>query len=111
MADKTAPIPSETPAPEAAPSVRRVVTLPVLPLVITGSILIALLFFCGGAAVGYVIGDHHPVRTGVIRPFEMPNGIQGGPGGFGQNGFGQNHQGPHDGPRPNDQPTPAPTQG
>lgn len=90
MTDQTAPIPSEAPAPGPAPSGRRVVTLPVLPLIITGSILIALLFFCGGAAVGYVIGDHHPVRTGVVRPFSVPGGIQGG-----QNGFGPNHNAPN----------------
>ena len=106
MADKTAPIaqdPSraEAPATDAAPETpgnhvpgtRRTVTVPVLPLAIIGAVVVALIFFGGGIAVGFAIGDH-PSRVGVIQPF---NGGQGGQNGYGQNngrnGFGPNRNG------------------
>jgi hypothetical protein len=125
MAEKTAPIaqdPSDAVAPAATspdptPSTRRTVTMPVLPLAIIGAVVVALIFFGGGIAVGFAIGDH-PARAGVIQPFGPGrNGTQSGQNGFGQNGsgngFGQN-RGQNDqgnGTRPNDRPTTAPKNG
>jgi hypothetical protein len=87
------------------------VTLPVLPLAIVGAIIVALVFFGGGIAVGFAIGDH-PARVGVIQPFNQ--GRNGGQNGFGQNGgqngFGQNG-GQNNGTRPNNAPTTAPKNG
>ncbi|HEY4153161.1 MAG TPA: hypothetical protein VGM38_07540 [Pseudolysinimonas sp.] len=100
MAEKTTPNDTE---PRAA----RTVTLPVLPLAIVGAIIVALVFFGGGMAVGFVIGDH-PARVGVIQPFNQ--GRNGGQNGFGQNGFGQNG-GQNNGQRPNNAPTTAPNNG
>jgi hypothetical protein len=88
----------EAPASNAAPRAPRTVTLPVLPLAIVGAIIVALIFFGGGIAVGFAIGDH-PARVGIIQPFNQ--GRNGG-----QNGFGQNN-----GTRPNNAPTTAPKNG
>jgi hypothetical protein len=64
--------------------------VPVLPLAIVGAVVVALIFFGGGIAVGFAIGDH-PARVGVIQPFGPGrNGLQGGQNGDGQNGTGQN---------------------
>jgi len=115
MAEKTAqptPDPSDATAPVAAPAdapvaaaapqpARRTVTVPVLPFAIIGGVLIALIFFGGGVATGYAIGDHHPVRIGVIQPFQDGrNGPFGGRNGFGPKG------GPQD-----TRPAPSPTNG
>jgi hypothetical protein len=140
MAEKTTPIvhdPSDAVAsaatsPDPAPSTRRTVTMPVLPLAIIGAVVVALIFFGGGIAVGFAIGDH-PARVGVIQPFGPGrNGTQGGQNGLGQNGFGQNgfgqngfgqngfgqNRGPNGGQNgqgngtpPNDPPTTAPKNG
>jgi hypothetical protein len=113
--------PVQQPAAPVAPAARRTVTLPVLPFAIVGSVLVALLFFGGGIAVGFAIGGHHP-RMSTIQPF---TGRTGPFGGFGQNGgghrfapnggqpgFGQNG-GPNGGPNGDQgpQPSPAPTNG
>ncbi len=131
MADTTAPIaqepsnaaaPATVPASETAPDAtpaRRTVTLPVLPLAIIGAVVIALIFFGGGIAVGFAIGDH-PTRVGVIQPFPGRNGVQGGQNGYGRNGsqgngngFGKNggQGGQGNGTRPNTGPTTAPNNG
>jgi hypothetical protein len=138
MADKTAPIvhdPSAAEAPVATfpetaldttPRARRTVTMPVLPLAIVGGVIVALIFFGGGIAVGVAIGDH-PSRAGIIQPFDGRNGFPGGQNGNGpngggpngQNGFGQNGDGrnggqpggQNGGTRPNDRPTTAPKNG
>ena len=123
MAEKTAPIahdPSDAVAPAAtspeptagtAPRARRTVTMPVLPLAIIGAVVVALIFFGGGIAVGFAIGDH-PSRAGVIQPFNGRDGGQRGQN-FGQNGFGPNsgQNGQNGGMRPNDRPTTAPKNG
>ncbi len=125
MAEKTTQTATEpSAAPPAATSTpevpvpRRTVTLPALPLAIVGAILVALIFFGGGIAVGVAIGDHHG-RVGIIQPFTGRTGPFGGQNGFGQNGFGQN--GGRDDRQPGQngglkggqggRPTPAPTQG
>jgi hypothetical protein len=124
--DASAPVTSQPTVPlaaqPAAPATRRTVTLPVLPFAIVGSVLVALLFFGGGVAVGFAIGDHHP-RVSTIQPF---TGRTGPFGGFGQNGGGQNGGGHRFAPNggqpgfgqngsPNGdqgpQPAPAPTNG
>ena len=123
MADKTTPStatapvteptahPVPTPDDVASPRTPRTVTLPVLPLAIVSAVIVALLFFGGGVAVGFAIGDH-PVRTGTFQPFQPgrlgPLGGQGGQNNGPNNGpnFGQDN-----GQRPNHRPTPAPTNG
>jgi hypothetical protein len=122
MADETTPTtpimpeqPSaaEPPAapPAAAPAARRTVTLSVLPLAIVGAVIVALLFFSGGIAVGLAVGDH-PARTGIFQPFTNgrngtngENGAQGGQYGFGQHNGQDNRQ------RPNDRATTPPKNG
>jgi hypothetical protein len=92
-APATAPAAAATPSPEATTPRRRTVTMPVLPFAIVGGVIVALIFFGGGVAVGFAIGGH-PARAGVIQPFN-----DGRPGPFGgQNGFGQNggRNGPDD---------------
>lgn len=111
MAEKTTPIAADQSnapaAPSAAPpsahetAARRTVTLPVLPLAIVGAVVGALVFFGGGVAVGFAVGDH-PMRTGIIRPFTNDGNRPFG----GQNGFG-----PNNGQAPNDRQTPAPKNG
>jgi len=130
--DAQAPASPPTAAPEAR-AARRTVTVPVLPFAIVGSVLIAVLFFGGGVAVGVAIGDHHASRAGVIQPFTGRTGPFGGQNGFGQKDgprFGQNggQNGGQPGFDPNGgqnggqpgfgqnggqapQPTPAPTNG
>lgn len=140
MAEKPTPPASEPLRAEApaaapvaeAPAGRRTVTLPVLPFAIVGGLLVALIFFGGGVAVGLAVGNHSG-RVGVIQPFnDRRSGPFGGQNGFGQNGgqnrgpiggqngFGQN--GGRDGGTggapngapfggQNGQPTPAPTNG
>jgi hypothetical protein len=99
---QTTPDPSDASAPAtsqpAAPVARRTVTLPVLPFAIVGSVLVALLFFGGGIAVGFAIGGHHP-RMSTIQPFTGRTGPFGGFGhnGDGENGGGQNGFGPNGG--------------
>jgi hypothetical protein len=117
MAEKTTPITadqSNAPAPQsAAPQLtgpqpshetaaRRTVTLPLLPLAIVSAIVGALVFFGGGVAVGFAVGDH-PMRTGIIRPFTNDGNR---PFFGGQNGFG-----PNNGQTPNDRQAPAPKNG
>ena len=112
MADKTTttPDPSDAAAPAAVPAAtpptaRRTVTMPVLPFAIIGGVLVALVFFGGGVATGFAIGDHHPTRVGMIQPFQNGrSGPFGGQPGFGQNG-GQNggQPGERHGFRPGDQ--------
>ena len=117
MSTPNAPIAPEQPPAEAeaaatVPVARRTVTLPVLPLAIVAAVIVALIFFGGGVALGFAIGDH-PTRVGIIQPF---NGGQNGQNG-GQNGFGQNRQGGQNGfgqnggQRPNEGPTGAPQNG
>ncbi|MES1212310.1 MAG: hypothetical protein ABUT11_02055 [Leifsonia sp.] len=111
MADKTtpdaAPAPTEqvpeASSPVASPRTPRTVTLPVLPLAIVSAILVAVIFFAGGVAVGFVIADH-PARTGIIQPFS--------PGRFAPQG-GQNGQNNGQRPdlRPHNRPTTAPNNG
>ena len=121
MATSNAPIapdqPPAEPAPEtAAPAAtappRRTVTLPVLPLAIVAAVVVALLFFAGGTALGFAIANH-PTRVGIIQPFggqdngQTLNGQNRRNGGTnGQNGFGQNG-----GQRPGQLPTGAPKNG
>lgn len=93
--DAAAPVPAAAPA---APRPARTVTVRVLPFAIVGGVLIALLFFGGGVATGFALGDHHPMRVGVIEPFK--NGRTGPFGG--QNGFGQ--RGAQPGERPGSRP-------
>jgi hypothetical protein len=98
---------TQAPSPSAPPRAPRTVTLPVLPLAIVGAVIVAVIFFGGGIAVGYAIGDH-PVRTGIFQPFEPGRlGTQGG-----QNG-GQNGQNDGQRPdlRPHNRPTTAPNNG
>jgi len=99
--------PAPAPADVASPRTPRTVTLPVLPLAIVSAVIVALLFFGGGVAVGFAIGDH-PVRSGTFQPFQpgrlSPQGGLGGPNSGPD--FGQ-----HNGKRPNLRPTPAPTNG
>jgi hypothetical protein len=108
MATPTAPIASDQPTVEtAAPAAqpRRTVTLSVVPLAIIGAIVIALLFFAGGTALGFALAGHQ-TRVGIIQPFGGQNN--------GQNGFGQNggHHGGQNGPlRPGNSPTGAPQNG
>jgi hypothetical protein len=127
---------TETPAPVAAdpapigaeqpvrtePVPRRTVTLPVLPLVIIGAVIAALVFFGGGIALGVAIGDSAH-RAGNVQPFggqygqygpnrQNGNGAPGGQNGFGQNRpngpRGQNGNGQG---RPTNGPTSAPQNG
>lgn len=69
----------------AVPLTRRSVTLPVLPLAIVGAVIVALIFFGGGIAIGLVVGTHDG-RSNVQQygGFGDRNGTQGGSG----NGFG-----------------------
>lgn len=119
MPDTTSPEPTETveqPAaaatatPPAAPTplARRTVTLPVLPLAIVAGVLVAVLFFAGGVAIGLGIGSHDSrigngqfFRPGQTGGIEQPGGMGGG-NGYG-NGFGTHH--------PGDQSTGAPRNG
>ena len=94
-ADATTPVPTPTPtpapvpapAPAPAPSARRTVTLPVLPLVIVGGVIVALLFFGGGVALGLGIGTHD-ARPGLGQHIHPG---QGGMRGNGTNGYGMNN--------------------
>lgn len=100
---------AETAAPATAPA-RRTVTLPVLPLAIIAAVVVALLFFAAGTALGFAIANH-PTRVGIIQPFGgQNNGLNGqnrrNGGTNGQNGFGQNG-----GQRPGQLPTGAPKNG
>ena len=104
--------PAETAPPQTAAAARRTVTLPVLPLAIVAAVVVALLFFAGGTALGFAIANH-PTRVGIIQPFgglnngqnlNGPNRRNGGTNG--QNGFGQNG-----GQRPGQLPTGAPNNG
>ena len=107
----TAPEPT-TPAPTApaVPAARRTVTLPLLPLGIVGGVIVALLFFGGGVALGYGVALHDS-RPDNAQQYRGGNGeYPFGPGnGFGprQNQNGQN--GPNQGGqnRPGDRPTTA----
>ena len=115
MADQTTPTPDPSdaaataavPAAPAAPqpAARRTVTMPVLPFAIIGGVLVALVFFGGGVATGFAIGDHHPTRVGMIQPFQNGrSGPFGGQPGFGQNGGRNGGQpGERHGFRPGDQ--------
>jgi len=126
-----AAVPAATTAPQ--PATRRTVTMPVLPFAIIGGVLVALVFFGGGVATGFAIGDHHPTRVGMIQPFQDGrSGPFGGQPGFGQNGSqpggqpGERHDvrpgdqnGDPNGGQPGDQnggpqqtrPTPSPSNG
>jgi len=126
-----AAVPAAVPAATAAPqpATRRTVTMPVLPFAIIGGVLVALVFFGGGVATGFAIGDHHPTRVGMIQPFQDGrSGPFGGQPGFGQNGGqpGERHDvrpgdqnGDPNGGQPGDQnggpqqtrPTPSPSNG
>ena len=110
MATPTAPIEPDQPIAEtSAPAPRRTVTVPVLPLAIVGAIVIALLFFAGGTALGYALAAH-PTRVGVIQPFGGQNNRHNG---FGQHSgqFGPQN-GPQNGPQgPGQRPTGAPQNG
>jgi hypothetical protein len=94
----------------AAPVVRRSVTLPLLPLVIVGGAIVALLFFGGGVAIGYGVASHDG-RSDNAQQF------RGGSSGYGfapgKNGFapGQNQGGQNDPTRPGDRSTTAPRNG
>lgn len=112
MAEKTTPITADqstaadqsnavAPPSVHEPASRRTVTLPVLPLAIVAAVVGALVFFGGGVAVGFAVGDH-PMRTGINRPF-----LNDGTRPFG----GQNRFGPNNGQAPNPRQTPAPNNG
>ncbi len=80
------PTPAPVPAPALATSPRRTVTLPLLPLVIVGGVIVGLLFFGGGVALGLGIGAHD-ARPGVGQHIHPG---QGGVRGNGANGDGMN---------------------
>ena len=80
-------IPAPVPAPGPAPSARRTVTLPLLPLAIVGGVIVALLFFGGGVALGLGIGAHD-ARPGLGQHIHPG---QGGMRGNGTNGYGMNN--------------------
>jgi len=103
MAENTAPTPSaEAPQPSDTTRVPRTVTLPVLPLAIVAAVILAVIFFGGGVAVGYAIGDH-PARVGIFQPvFPGRNGHNGGLNGLGgKGGNGGLNGGQHATPAPN----------
>lgn len=83
------------PAPTPTPVVRRTVTLPVLPLAIVGGIIVAVLFFGGGVAIGWGIGLHdaRDGRGGNIQQFRQ-----------GQNGTGDGTGNGFPGQRPTERP-------
>jgi hypothetical protein len=99
-----------TPAPVApapTPMVRRSVTVPLLPLAIVGGIIVALLFFGGGVAIGYGVASHDG-RPGNMQQYR--GGDRGD--GFGQrNGFAPGQGQPNQNSRPGDRPTAAPNNG
>jgi hypothetical protein len=95
-----------TPTAAAAPIARRSVTVPLLPLAIIGGVIVALLFFGGGVALGYGVASHDG-RPGNMQQYG--GGQDGANGnGFG-NGFGQNQGGQNN--RPGDRSTTAPNNG
>jgi hypothetical protein len=103
--------------PAVAPATRRSVTLPLLPLGIVGGVIVALLFFGGGVAIGYGVASHDGRSDNAQQFRGGTNGYEFGNGnGFaprqnqgGQNQGGQNQQGPNG--RPGDRSTPAPNNG
>ena len=119
MATPNAPVASDQPTAEttapAAPA-RRTVTLPVLPLAIVAAVVVALLFFAAGTALGFALADH-PTRVGIIQPFGGQNNGQNlngqnrrNGGTNGQNPFGGNG-GQNGGQRPGGGATGAPKNG
>jgi hypothetical protein len=86
-APPAAPVPAPTAAP--VPPTRRTVTIPVLPLAIVGAIVVAVLFFGGGVAIGLGIGTHER-GPGIIQQFRQ--GETGGNGGGDIYRFGPGQQ-------------------
>ncbi|HEU0205950.1 MAG TPA: hypothetical protein VFQ74_04555 [Pseudolysinimonas sp.] len=99
------------PATPVAPPARRTVTVPVLPAAIVGAVLVAVIFFGGGVAVGFAIGEH-PARAGFIQPFD--NGRMrplDGQNGFGHNGGRPGGLGGGQNGGQDSRPAPSPTNG
>lgn len=101
-------VPTAAPIPTPTTGARRSVTLPLLPLAIVGGVIVALLFFGGGVAIGYGVASHdsrsdnaQQYRGGSGFGFGDRNGTGVAPG---QNQGGQNQ-------RPGDRPTTAPRNG
>jgi len=115
--DSVPPAVATTPAtapapPAAAPIARRSVTLPLLPVAIVGGVIVALLFFGGGVAIGYGVASHDGRSDNVQQYRGGGPGYQFGNGnGFDprQNQGGQNPQSPNG--RPGDRSTTAPNNG
>ncbi len=118
--DTTPPAATETvpaqPIETTGPALRRTVTLPVLPVIIVGAVIVAVIFFGGGVALGFGIADH-PQRIGNVRHFGGRYGY-GTPGGDGRHGFGQNRpngqnsqKGQNGQQPPNGRPSTAPQNG
>jgi hypothetical protein len=116
----TAATAAAEPAPSVAPAPRRSITLPLLPVAIVGGVIVALLFFGGGVAIGYGVASHDGRSDNAQRyrggngGYEFGNG--NGNGFPSQNQGGQNQTGPNQGgqnqggqnQRPGDRPTTAP---
>jgi hypothetical protein len=111
----TAPAPTAPTAPTApvaVPVARRSVTLPLLPLGIVGGVIVALLFFGGGVAIGYDVASHDGRSHNAQQYRGGTPGYQFGNGdGFAprQNQGGQNRLSPNG--RPGDRATTAPNNG
>ncbi len=104
--------PTAPTAPVAVPVTRRSVTLPLLPLGIVGGVIVALLFFGAGVAIGYGVASHDGRSDNAQQYRGGTPGYQFGNGdGFAPrpNQGGQNEQGPNG--RPGDRATTGPNNG
>lgn len=110
----SAPAATAVPTPSVAPAPRRSVTLPLLPVAIVGGVIVALLFFGGGVALGYGVASHDG-RSDNAQLYRGGNpGYEFGNGNGFQNQGGQNQTRPNQGgqnQRPGDRPTTGPNNG